>query len=386
MWTRRDILAPLVTRVGAGIIFARGGFCSKQETIFEKKLISSGHNSPSLNISANRLTEICVALHRRKALAPIERDLGISSAELRGRVDSLVTAGLVKRSLSGQFLPTFMVVTLADAKWMAPPEDIVEATGRLIADRLPDIRARAESIPAIRRAGFSQSAFLILSNVLLDNWQIENVEREFLKAEPPLRDGRRYYYAIFEKPASQRGEAFGIYGNGGGPLGKVRLGVYGKQRYDGSTLLLPSKEEFTRLFELPAQADVKAEAGALLEHMVALARTGEDYLSARQRAGLGKLGLLENGELRVTVFSDAEAKELGAVAAILTPALLSLLERQRAGLESAHDRSPFGEEVTFNEFFIWWYHFFYSATTDWLAHKGLLEIPRSGNATYLIAD
>lgn len=386
MWTRRDVLAPLVAQFGAGIIFARGGFWANQETVFENKMISSGSNYPSLNIKTNRLTEICVALHRRKPLAAIGGDLDFPSAELQGRVDSLVTAGLVKKSPSGQFLPTFMVVTLEDAKWMAPPEDMVEATGRLIADRLPEIRARAEAIPAIRRAGFSQNAFLILSNVLLDNWQIQNVEREFLKSERPLRDGRRYYYAIFEKPASQPSEAFGIYGNGGGTLGNVQLGVYGKQRYDGSTLLSQSEEEFTRLFEVPAQADAKAEAGALLEHMVAFARTGEDRLNARQRAGLSKLGLFENGELRVTVFSNAEAMELGAVAALLTPALLDLLERHRAGLESAHNRSPYGGEVTFNEFFIWWYHFFYSATTDWLAHKGLLAVPRSGNQTYLVTD
>lgn len=384
MWTRRDVLASFLTRVGAGAICTRTGFCATQETVFENKMISSGNNYPSLKIT-NRLTDICVALHRRKVLALIERDLGIPSAELRDSVDSLVTAGLVKGSRSGQFLPTFMVITLEDAKWMVPPEDMVEAAGRLIADKLPDIRARAESIPAIRRAGFAQNAFLILSDVLLDNWQIDNVEREFLKAERPLRNGSRYYYAIFEKPAGQRSEAFGIYGNGGGTLGNVRLGVYGNQRYDGSTLLL-TKEEFARLFELAPEEDVKTEAGALLEHMVAYARTGEDHLSARQRAGLGKLGLLEKGELRVTLFSGAEEGELGDVAALFTPALLGLLKRRRPAVESAHEHSRYGEEVTFNEFFMWWYHFYYSATTNWLAHNGLLEIPRSGNATYLIAD
>ncbi len=385
MPTRRKFLSSFSTCVGAGAVCARGGFCAKQETIFETKMISAGNNYPSLNIKANRLTEICVALHRRKAAASIEGDLGISSAELRGRVDSLATAGLVKRTPSGQFLPNFMVTTLEDAKWMAPSEKMVEATGRLIADRLPDIRARAESIPAIRRAGFSRNAFLILSNVLLDNWQIENVEREFLKAERPLRDGRRYYYAIFEKPASQRSEAFGIYGNAGGTLANVQLGIYGNRRYDGSTLLSVPKEEFARLFEFPVQADVQVEAAALLKQLVAFARTGEDHLSAPQKAGLGKLGLFENGELRVTVFSRAEANELGEVAALVTSDLLGLLERHRAGLESTHERSPYKEEVTFNEFFIWWYHFFYSAATNWLARKGLLEVPRSGNATYLVA-
>ena len=386
MWTRRDFFASFVTRLGAGAICVRSGLSAKPETIFESKMISAGNNYPSLNIRANRLTEICVALHLRKALASIERDLGISSAELRDRVDSLMTAGLVKSSPSGQFLPTFMVITLEDAHWMAPPDEMVETTGRLIADRLSDIRARAESIPAIRRVGFSHSAFLILSNVLLDNWQIRNVETKFLKAERPLRNGRRYYFAIFEKQFNQQNEAFGIFGNAGLVLGNVQLGVYGNRRYGGGTLLSVSREEFARLFELPPQADANAERAALLEGMVAFARTGEECLNARQKAGLTELGLFENGELRVAVFTGAEAMKLGDVAALITSDLLGLLERYRSELQNTHERSPFSKETTFNEFFMWWYHFFYSATTHWLARQGLLEIPRSGNATYLIAD
>ncbi len=385
MWTRRNFLTPFAAGIGAGVLLARSGFCQR-ETTFETKLISAGDNYPSLNIRANRLIEICVALHRRKDLALIGRDLGVSPEELRGRIDSLVAEGLVRESLSGQFLPTCMVVTLEDAKWMAPAAGIVEATGRLIADRLPDIRVRAESVPAIRRAGFSLNAFLILSDVLLDNWQIGNVEGEFLKAERPLRNGRRYYYAVFEKPAGQRKEAFGIYGNGGLTLRGIQLCVYGNQRYDGSTLYSLRREQFIRLFDFPPQADLKAEVASLLECMISFARTGEDHLIARQKAGLEELGLFENGVLRVTVFSRAETMELGGVAAIITPALLGLLERNRAGLADVHRRSPYREETTFNEFFMWWYHFFYSAVTNWLAHKGLLDIPPSGNATYLIAD
>ena len=67
MWTRRNLLATFATRAGAGVICARGGFCATQETIFENKMISSGNNYPSLNIRADRFTDICVALHRRKA-------------------------------------------------------------------------------------------------------------------------------------------------------------------------------------------------------------------------------------------------------------------------------------------------------------------------------
>jgi hypothetical protein len=279
-----------------------------------------------------------------------------------------------------------MVVTLEDAKWMVPAEEMVEATGHLIADKLPAIRARAEKIPAIRRTGFSRNAFLILSDVLLDNWQIENVETEFLKAERPLRDGRRYYYAVFEKPASQKSEAFGIYGNTGLILGNVQFGMYGNRRYNGGTLFSMSQDDLVRVFELSPQADLKTELAAVLQRVVAFARKGEDHLSAGQKEGLTKLGLLQNGELRATLFSGAESIELGDVASLFKSDLLDLLERHRAKLQSMYARSPYPEEVTFNEFFMWWYHFFYSATTDWLARKGLLEVPSSGNVTYLVAD
>jgi hypothetical protein len=297
----------------------------------------------------------------------------------------MADAGLVKRSPSGRLLPAFLVITLEDAKWMAASEELVEAAGRLIADRLPDIRSRAESIPAIRRTGFAQNAFLILSNVLLDNWQIQNVEGKFLKAERPLSNGRRYYYAIFEKPASQRGEAFGIYGNAGLSLNNIQLGIYGNRRYDGSTLASLPTEDFPRLFGFPPEAEVKSGVAALFERMVLYARTGEDRLSVREKAGLRELSLFEDGKLRVTVFSRAEAMQLGEVAALFTADLLGLLDGNRAALEGLHRRSPFREEVTFNEFFLWWYHFFYTAATDWLARRGLLEIPPSGNVTYLIA-
>ena len=349
-------------------------------------MISSGNNFPTVNMRTNRLTSICVALHRRKAEASIESDLGISPAELHERIDSLVKAGLVKKAASGRFLPTFLVVTAEDAKWMAPAEKMVEASGRLIADKLPAIQTRAEKLPAIRKTGFSRNAFLILSDVVLDNWQIGNVEDEFLKAERPLRDGRRYYYAVFEKPASQKSEAFGIYGNAGFNLGKVMFGMYGNRRYDGSTLLSTSKDELVRLFELSPQADLQAELAKVFERLVAFARKGEDRLTVRQKEALGKFGVLENGQLSATLFSSAENEELGEVAALVKPDLLGLLEGHRAELQSAYERSPYTQEVTFNEFFLWWYHFFYSATTDWLARKGSLDVPPSGNVTYLVAD
>ena len=386
MQTRRRFLLSGVAGVGAPAIPPCAEPGAKERTIFEPKMISAGNNRPSVNLRADRLIEICVALHRRRMMASIEQESGGSPDEFRRKLDSLIQAELVKKSSGRQYLPTFLVVTLEDGKWMAPVARVVEETGRLVAENIPRIRAQAELIPGIRRTGFTRAAFLILSNVLLDNWQIRNVEDQFLKAERPLRNGSRYYLALFEKPAQQRSEAFGIYGNALGTIEGIHLGVYGKQRYDGSTLTSIPEEQYRRLFGVPPQADLQAEALELFNRVAALARTGADHLSPRQRSGLCKLGLLENGELRVTVLNSEEADSLGEVAALFTPSLLAVLERHRAQLESTYERSPYKEEVSFNEFFMWWYHFFYTATTDWLAQQRLLEIPASGNTTYLITS
>lgn len=348
-------------------------------------MISSGNNFPSVNVRTDRLIDVCVALHRRRTPASIAEDLALSGEELGRRLDSLLEAELVKRRPSGQCIPSFPVITLEEARWMAPGGEATAETARLIAAKLPEIRARAESIPGIRRAGFRQAAFLILSDVLLDNWQIGNVESLFLKAERPLRNGRRYYFALLEKLGSERSEPFGIYGNAQGGSGGTQAAVYGKNRYDGNTLVSISAEECRRLFGIPKEADARRAMMEMLARVAELARTGKDRLSPQERAGLGKLGLMENGELRVTVLSGAEAVALGDVAGLVTADLLGVLERRRAGLERTFERSPYQEETTFNEFFMWWYHFFYTAVTDRLAREGLLEIPASGNTTYLIA-
>ncbi len=60
---------------------------------------------------------------------------------------------------------------------------------------------------------YSEMSFFLLSDVLLDNWQINNVENDFLNKERTLRHGKRYYIQFAEKDTTYNKEVFGIYGN-----------------------------------------------------------------------------------------------------------------------------------------------------------------------------
>ena len=64
--------------------------------------------------------------------------------------------------------------------------------------------------------------------------------------------------------------------------------------------------------------------------------------------------------------------------------LVELLDEYRPIIERIHASSPFGQEVSFEEYFIWWYHLYYTAVTDQMAAKDMLAVPASGITSYVI--
>jgi hypothetical protein len=166
---------------------------------------------------------------------------GWSEDDFSSRIERLKRAGLLGRSPSGALVPAFMVIEIEDAKRYLPvPADLVKRTSALISGKLPDILLRTRDIPEFRADARSATMFFVLSDVLLDNWQINNIEESVLGSDRPLRDGNRYYLAIFEKPADQKTEPFGIYGNGGAVRAGIQVNAYGNRRYDGHTILSAS--------------------------------------------------------------------------------------------------------------------------------------------------
>ena len=74
------------------------------------------------------------------------------------------------------------------------------------------------------------------------------------------------------------------------------------------------------------------------------------------------------------------------MADIFAPVLLEALEANRTYMNDVFTKTGYADEIRFEEFFIWWYHFIYSRATDILAEKGALTIPESGNFFYRYGD
>ncbi|MEE8241796.1 MAG: hypothetical protein V3R16_11055 [Nitrospirales bacterium] len=354
---------------------------------YDHKMISSGQNFPSVNVQHAHRGDLTILLRDGVPVLSIRDYFGWSAAEMQQRLDELVAAGLVQRTASELYVPTIMLMSLGDvARHMRVPESLLEEAAELVVRHLPEVQRRYAEINGFRHVPFESASLLILSDVLLDNWQINAVERGFLKAERPLRAGNRYYYSIQEKAPLDSTEAFGIYGNQYRQYGPVTVGVYGNQRTNNPlNFLTLGRDQLEQLFETRPDT-VRVFKQELLKNVVEAAHGAHSRLSPRYHAGLKALGWERRGQIVVPVLDEEASAALSSMADLVTDDLLALLERYRPAVTQAYEGSPYSREVTFEEYFIWWYHLFYTAVTDRLIAQGYIANPASGITTYLMVS
>lgn len=354
---------------------------------YDHKMISSGQNFPAVNVQREHRGDLIILLREGIPPASIRDHFGWSEAEWTERLDELLQADLVEQTETGAYLPSILVMTLGDvARYMTVPEDMIVETADLVVRNLPEVKRRYAEIAGFHGVAFEAASFLVLSDVLLDNWQINAVEREFLGAERPLRAGSRYYYSIQEKPTGSATEAFGIYGNQYRGYGPVTVGVYGNRRNDNpQNFQTLGEDEIGQLFGVTPES-VREFKEELLGRVVDYARGQTAALSEEELHGLDALGWMNGDALAVPILDSASDNALSELAAMMTSDLVALLEAHRSSLTRSYETSPYAQEVTFEEYFIWWYHLYYTAVTDRLAAQGYIVRPESGITAYLFVQ
>ncbi len=76
--------------------------------------------------------------------------------------------------------------------------------------------------------------------------------------------------------------------------------------------------------------------------------------------------LWKNGKLMIPVLNNEEYQALHRIANLITADMINLFEGYRSMLVQAYHASLFDTETSFEEYFIWYYHFLYSYVTDQL--------------------
>ncbi|MGD0016571.1 MAG: hypothetical protein ABSC38_03515 [Verrucomicrobiia bacterium] len=307
---------------------------------YELSLISRDDNHPNIDVTQDNLYAILVLLHHGVPPNLIRAHFKWTEDEWQKRLGVLEKSEYVKKSADGQFVPSIMIMTLDDGRGMKNNcGDLAEKTAASIEQAIPSIKDRVALIGPLKRFSFQELSLLILSDVMLDQWQINNVEREFMRKDRPLRHGKHYYAALQEKSKGATGGAFGIYGNQVERHDNFYLCYYGNQRY--------TKE-------------------------------------AQERRDRLKNAFSADGTVSCPILDDNSVAELDSLAASFKPKLLTLLNEFRPYLEKQYSSSRFATEISFEEYAIWWYHIFYSAVTDQLIQRGSITLPEGKVAFYFV--
>lgn len=291
----------------------------------EHSLISKGDNFPDFNPYADSLDYYLFLIHNKIALDQIKQHTSFTQQKIDSINSLLVNKNWLKIEADVP-VPTIFIANHENGAYLyEKAKPITELIVKSIQDYLPTVTKTYKTLKLSENRSFENWSFLILSNVLLDAWQIDNVETDFLNAPTrPNRNQKNYYYSIMELTGET--EAFGIYGNQYEEVENKVVSVYGNNR----NLIVPSTEQH--------------------------------FISKEDQARL------------TTLANDFK------------PRLITILKDNSAYIDKIYKESVYYDKISFEEFFIWWYHFIYTDVTDELAKKGLLSIPQGGNFYYEMED
>ncbi len=72
----------------------------------------------------------------------------------------------------------------------------------------------------------------------------------------------------------------------------------------------------------------------------------------------------------------------GEIAKNFLPKLIKILSKNKTYSKEVYQKLGYADKITFEEFYMWWYHFIYTQATDKMKDQKLLTIPKDGNFVY----
>lgn len=348
------------------------------QTSYESKMISSGDNYPTLKISGTKLQFLLVMLHLGIESKTIKTKLNWTNEEFEKHIYALELEGLLKQ-IGESYYPTCMVITANEGKELYNLcEPLIKPTLKIIENYLNQIDAISKKIETFNHLSKESYSLLLYSGVLLDFGQINNIEKNYLKKERPLRNKKRYYYSIPEQEQTDI-EAFGMYGNTYLDLEEFQIGLYGNARYSTLNLITVNNKTFEEHFR-NTNTDINYIKKQLVKNFVAADRQVDNSLDVLYE----KLGFYQNSKPVIPVFKTEDLPILNEIANTIIEDLVLLFKENDTPLKEYFVSSRYSHEITYEEYFIWWYHFFYTKVTEELITKGVIKTNTQKNQPYII--
>ncbi len=302
---------------------------------YRHSIISKGDNLPDFDRKKDSLDLFLIALQQGIEPKEFQKKAGWSDGMMKEKTQLLIDKGWLINDDKGLRPTIFIASDKQGNELFEYGEPLANDIAQSIEKEIPSIREKLRSTGLSERYDFDSMSFLVLSDVLLDNWQIMEMEATYLKKENrPERHGKFYYASIMEH-ANTDFEPFGIYGNQVGRINdSTYLSIYGKNR-----IIVNERLRNDRTF-------------------------GDSILN---------VALKLTPELNNFFYEIAKDYK---------PELLKILEGQTDYSHKVYEKSGYSDQIAYEEFFIWWYHFIYTSATNILAERNYLTIPLEGNFYY----
>lgn len=303
-------------------------------TTYWGPIISKGDNRPDFDRKKDNLDRFLVSLFYRIPAGEFMKKSGWTQEMYDSKVRFLKEKGWLKAS-DDKLIPTVFIVSGEIGNQLYEfAKPLSEAIARSIEESIPSIKAKFKDENLNNIYNFDEMSFLVLSDVLLDNWQIMEMESSFLKQENrPERHGKFYYAAVMENSGDGY-EPFRIYGNQSGKINdSTWLNIYGNNR------IIANENLANKHFQDSVLANCLRTSPELYRY-----------------------------------FEE--------IAADFKPKLLKILEEKRDYSMEVFRKTGYADQIRFEEFFIWWYHFIYTEATNILVEKKILKLPETGNFYY----
>jgi hypothetical protein len=314
--------------------------------------------------------QICDELAKGRAAGEIAGELDLKPEELQTHIDALVKAQLLRRDAAGKYLAAFPIIRREDAAWFEGIDrPLIDATARAIEVRQQELRGRFRDALQLNAEQEQELSLVLFGDVLFDRWQTGHVRKEFLQGYPPPRDGKLFFVAALEQAPGNIG-SLGIYSHAEAAYGDVKVISYGN-----TTVIDPfAGEKPERVPEL-----IESYVG-----FVRGAGTGSRTGSGPATKELEGLGFLRAGKPAVALVTKSEYAKLPEITSSFSEELLRLMNADRPKILDAYKGSPYADAVSFQEFALWWYHFFDAGVVERLIKDGVIAVPPAGYATMVV--
>ncbi len=328
--------------------------CSRQRNSdiikgdYSIKTISDSTDVPAIDLTKGNYKKIVLLLHHEKSPEKIKKFLGITDSRYDVLINGLFGEGLIKRSNDGKFFPSFMIIDKDEAGDL---EEIAKPIGDLIAeiikDRINLIKKEYAGIATFRNIKFDTLSLFILSDVLLNKWQVENIEAKFLKSQRPARGGKHYYLSMQQIDSTSEDEPFDVYYDNTAMFKTYAVGNYSSKRPDIDSLYNRYKD-LEKYFE-----QLKPYA-------------------------------LKLGENIIPVFEKDNSDKLYNISSVISEDLVALLEKNRRSLMNHYLGSIYKDQISFREYFVWVYQFIAKEATNKLIKDKLIHVPENLSQSYIL--